>query len=223
MGLIKKIASHARYPMSMAVCLIAMGCALTAERKHPDYLAYMPQVRSVLCVRPEINIIAEKNYKLLWQDVQSRSASDQIHSAIAKTLSEKGYLVTNADDELMGDPDVRSIVALFRSVNRSIQLHTYGPQIFPAKQTYFDYSVGSVVDLLATKGIDALVLCLGRQTASSSNTKTWISIAIIEPQGRILWYAMDGAKEKLNLQNSDATQALVDRTLASLAGSGSWR
>lgn len=184
MTITKKVVKQSMRHLSIVmVCLAAIGCALASERRHPDHRAYLPHIRDVLCVFPEITVFTEKNSSLIRQDMQSRTASLQIRQALAQTLSAKGYDITVADGRIMDQPDVRSLVALFRSVNRSIQLHTYGPQIFPSKQDYFDYALGSVSDLLDAVGADALVLAIGQQTASQTDPKTWVSIAMVEPPG----------------------------------------
>jgi hypothetical protein len=148
-------------------------------------------------------------------------ASEQINTAVVRTLSEKGFAVTTADEHTTNHPEVRSLMALFRSVNRSIQLHTYGPQLYPIKQVSFDYSLGSVKDLLDANGADALVMTIGRQTISQTAPRAWLAIAMIEPHGRIIWYSLNGAKEDLHLLNAHNARALVAESLVPLDGGAS--
>lgn len=205
----------------IGLCLLPLGCTTAPERRHPNYQSHLSQIRSVLCIAPEFSVFNTSGFNLIRQEAQSRSAAEQLNTAVVRTLSEKGFTVTTADEHTLNHSEVRSLMALFRVVNRSIQLHTYGPQLYPTKQTSFDYSLGSVNDLLDANGADALVLAVGRQTISQTAPRAWLSIAMVEPQGRIIWYSLNGAKEDLQLLNAQNAKALVTDALVNLGGGAS--
>jgi hypothetical protein len=77
----------------------------------------------------------------------------------------------------------------------------------------FEYEVGPVDDILTRFEADALVLVAGHQTLSSQRSKTWISIAVVEPSGKIIWYGMHGAESDLGLQTPSSALSLVSETL----------
>ena len=131
-------------------------------------------------------------------------------------MSDLGYIARFADPSIMSKPEVLQLVGLYHAVNRSIQLHTYGPQLFPSKQKVFDYSIGPISDLLDAQGVDALMLIMGSQTASNTRPKTWLSIAMIDPNGWVIWYAIEGATQDLQLQMPEHADSLVSKTLATL-------
>ncbi len=214
--------------LAVIMGLLLVGCAYTPERYHPNYADYGRNIRSVLLMPPEIKIFAEMaDGSLFWQAAGSQAARKHVQHAMVQALAAKNIAVKVADSEFMDRPEARRVQILFRAVNRSIQLHTYGPQIFPAKQKSFDYGLGSVTDLLATgpidsaDSVDALVLAIGHQTISANRPKTWISIAVIEPGGHIIWYCMQGAKQDLALIDSKGALTLVHRTLQHLPGGAS--
>ena len=194
-----------------------MGCASSPMRRHPDFPVLWPEIHRILCILPEISIVSEEVSGDIVLDQESERASEETGNLIAQTLSSKGFTVTVADSATMQTPEVQSMVDLFRVVNRSIQLHTYGPQPFKTKQAAFEYAIGPVSELLGANRADALVLAIGRQTG----TQTWLSIAIADLQGRLLWYALGEADERLKIDDPDQAQRLVDKTLLSLAGSSS--
>ena len=197
--------------------VIIMGCAAAPERRHPDYQTHLAPIRSVLCLAPEFGVFNVSGFNHIRQEAQSRSAGEQIKTAVTRTLSEKGFAVTLAEEHTLNHPEVRSLTALFRAVNRSIQLHTYGPQIYPGKQAAFDYSLGPIKNLLDANGADALVLAIGRQTISQTASRTWLSIALVEPHGKIIWYALNGTTEDLQALNADHAKTLVSEALSGLS------
>lgn len=176
----------------------------------------------VLLLPPEIGLFEElPDGSLRWQKNASWKARNNTHQAVIAALKLKGFDVRTADPQFVNQAETQDAQALFRSVNRSIQLHAYGPQLFPFKQEVFDYGIGSMRQVLKAAGADGLVLVVGHQVASRQHGKTWISIAIVEPGGAIIWYAMQGAKEDLGLQTPNNAMRLVDRTLQSLQRSES--
>ena len=206
----------------LVAVLLATGCASAPDRRNDIYPAALPRIRKVLVLSPEINVIGEADKGAqVWLESESRQADARVLDAVGRALKDKGFDVATADDALMRRPDVQEVRHLFRAVNRSIQLHTYGPQIFPSKLKTFDYAMGPVDGILKGFDAQALILVTGRQTLSSYDPKTWISIALVVPDGRIVWYAMEGARENLGIQEAGAARALVNQTLAYLTRSPS--
>lgn len=202
--------------------ILLAGCSFASERYHPDYLEYRKQIRRVLVLHPEISIFQElADGSMAWQMDQSQDAQSAALKAVTQVLAQKDYMVLPAGPQPMHNAEIRSVRTLFRSVNRSIQLHTYGPQLYPSKVKRFEYEVGPVNGLLAQYRADALVLVVGHQTLSSQRPETWISIAVVEPGGKVIWYGMQGAKKNLDLQSATGALALVDETLQSFSRVGS--
>lgn len=198
---------------------LLIGCSTSSERYNPHYAAYRQTIRRVLLLPPQVGVFVEMpGGKILWQDEASQTAQQFIQRAVVHSLAAHQFSVRMADAEMIGRSDVRNVQALFRSVNRAIQLHTYGPQLFPTKQRAFEYGVGSVADILAQGHADALVLVVGHQTLSQSRPKSWVSIAVIEPGGKIIWYSMQGALKDLKLQTRTGASTLVSQTLQNFVG-----
>jgi hypothetical protein len=202
------------------VCaVILMGCNYASERIHPDYADYRQQIRRVLVLPPEIGIFEETvKGSMAWQVEKSRSAQQMAFKSVVGMLSDNNYTVKSTGLSASQNEEIQSIKKLFRSVNRSIQLHTYGPQIYPSKLKEFNYEIGPVNAVLDAYQADALVLVIGHQTVSSKRPKTWISIAVVEPGGKIIWYGMQGAKQNLDLQAHSSASALIVDTLAPFLG-----
>jgi len=176
----------------------------------------------MLVVTPEISIFEQMpDGNRLFQDTQSAEAQRNAQESIVRKLKERHFTVQTADPRMMQSSELMSVTSLFRSVNRSIQLHTFGPQPYPAKINNFDYNLGPVTEILKANQADGLVLALGHQTASNQPTKNWLSIAVVEPEGRIIWYGLRGDHQKFDLQTTEGMTELVASTLANFWEHGS--
>jgi len=208
--------------MGMLITLFISGCTYTSERLHPQFPSYRQSMGAMLVLVPEIGIFEQlPDGSRLFQDIQSQDAQHKAQQSIVQQLQERHFTVQTADTQMMQSPELRSVTSLFRSVNRSIQLHTYGPQPYPAKLSAFEYNMGPVAEILKANRADGLVLALGHQTASAQPTKNWLSIAVVEPEGSIIWYGLQGDHQKYNLQTSEGLTALVTTTLANFWEQGS--
>lgn len=171
----------------------------------------------MLVLVPEINIVEQMpDGSQLFHDIQSQEAQRRAQDSIVRQLQKRRFTVQTADTRMMESPEISEIRSLFRSVNRSIQLHTLGPQPYPTKLNTFEYSLGPVTEILAAKGAEGLVLALGHQIAVDQPTRNWISIAVVEPEGRIIWYGIHGDHHRFDLKTRQGVTALVSYTMANL-------
>lgn len=176
----------------------------------------------MLVLVPEIGIFEKMpDGSRLFQDIHSRKAQHSVQDSLVQQLQQRHFTVQAADARMMESSEILDIRSLFRSVNRSIQLHTFGPQPYPAKLSAFEYNLGPVADILNANGAEGLVLALGHQTAADQPTKNWLSIAVVEPEGRIIWYGMHGDHHRFNLETMEGVTALVAYTMANFWEQGS--
>ena len=202
--------------------LLVSGCTYTSERLHPQFPSYRQTMGVMLVLVPEIGIFElMPDGSRLSQDTQSQEAQHNAQQSIVRQLEERHFTVQTADTRMMQSPELLSVTSLFRSVNRSIQLHTFGPQPYPAKMSAFEYHLGPVAEILKANRADGLVLALGHQTASAQPIKNWLSIAVVEPEGRIIWYGLQGDHQKFNLQTAESLSTLVETTLVNFWEQGS--
>jgi len=203
------------------ICLFISGCTYSAERRHPQFTSYRQAMKVMLVAAPEINIFERMpGGGRLFQDVRSAEAQRFTQHDIVRQLQTGGFIVHPMNAGMAEEYDIAELKALFRSVNHSIQLHTYGPQLYPHKMRAFEYELGSVENLLKAGGADGLVLTLGHQTGSGQEAKVWLSIAVIEPTGRIIWYGLQGGKADADLTSEAGIAALTARTLAQFREQG---
>ena len=191
-----------------------MGCAFSPDRFHPDFAQFRGSMRHFLLLPPEVGLFKEMaDGQVLWQAENSRMARDYISQAVMEAMKAHALEVEPLDVKGPAGSELLEIQALYRNVNRSIQLHVFGPQEFVSKRQIFDYGLGPIHEVLQKNNADALVLVLGQQTDSARASKTWLSIAIVEPQGRVAWYGLQGGREAVSLETPAEAAELVRTTL----------
>ncbi|HSO18929.1 MAG TPA: hypothetical protein VLT88_05710 [Desulfosarcina sp.] len=214
--------SRRMLPAAILAGIVAMGCSAAIQRMHPQFAAYRQPLGVMLVLSPDIDIFEKmSDGSRIYREVLSQRARDTAQAEIVRQLQDRHFGVRTLEAGAIATVDVQSITALYRSVNRSIQLHTIGPQIFPAKKSAFDYRVGSVADMLRAYDADGMILALGHQTGIGRPDRNWLSIAVVEPQGRIIWYGIYGNHKRFDIQTPADMQALVASTMADFWESGS--
>ncbi len=194
--------------------MLVIGCTYPSERHHPQFPTQRQTMSVLLVVPPEIRIFEQlADGGRRYQESQSRAAQNEVQTSIVQALRNHAFGVRTVETVHALPTEMDEVSRLFRSVNRSIQLHTYGPQVYPAKLDTFEYSVGSVDALLRTAGADGLVLAIGHQTGSQKPNENWFSLAVIEPQGSIIWYNLTGMPGRFDFHNPTTMASLVAETM----------
>ncbi|MGD8702039.1 MAG: hypothetical protein PVG51_01865 [Desulfosarcina sp.] len=218
----RTIKTHCPILVWLTIGLGLSGCTAATERLHPQFPNYRHTMGKMLVWLPEISIYEiMPDGSRLFDPVRSQNARNAAQQAIARQLQKKQFSVLTVEADRMPTSGLNDVIPLFRSVNRSIQLHTIGPQLFPGKKSAFEYHLGPVAEILQAYNADGLILAIGHQTGSDRPAKNWLSIAVVEPGGRIIWYGLQGDHERFNIQNSQGVHALVASTMAHFWEQGS--
>jgi hypothetical protein len=166
----------------------------------------MPPVVQVYAVSP--SGVAE------LRDDWCALAKKSVERAFVEQMEEKRYVVSTWRPESGLGKEVAEIQALYKQVNRSVQLHTYGPQVFPEKATRFEYGLGSLEEVLAANGSDSAVFIMAFDHVSPRTPQTTMSVAVADTSGTILWYCVKGSKGKHRLMDPSGSALLVKDVLS---------
>lgn len=222
-GSLPSISKNCGIRIALTIAFILTGCSNSFVLKHPHYPDYMHSIRAVLLLPPQIGAYRQMDDgTMVWCADCSRADRSALSQAVRRILNSKRLTVRDAGAKILQDPETQSIQALYRAVDHSIRLHVLGPQLFTAETTSFDYELGSVANLLKRGAADALVLAMGHQTVDSHQVHTWVSIALVEPQGRIIWYNIAASQNPaLGFEPSKAMPQLVEQVLKPFTGASS--
>lgn len=192
-----------------------VACSATPDRRHPELTARIAPIKT-LCILPADVIVYEEmsDGRLIHRRDWSRAAQEDLKRTLVYELKAREYRVsTFPEDETFWSSELQEILTLYRAVNKSIQLHTFGPDIFPAKKAQFYYSVGSLNALRESNAVDAFVFARVLYRVSRHQARSYVSLGLADGNGTILWYGANGASESASEKNFDNTLILVKKIL----------
>lgn len=221
--------------------LMIFGCAAPACRTHPEFETRSKTIKTVGMFPPDIKI-----YQLTAGDVRElmddwcAKGKENVTKSIVEGFKEKPIQLKSLTLDEESKEEIEDIVALYEAVSVSIYLHTYSPAfLFPEKQKNFDYSIGSVEEVLKKCKADALIFVYGSCEISTGGRQalmatgilltgvtgvyvgpragiTTISVALIDKSGSILWYSVKSDKGSwgYDLRNPESAEKLVKSILS---------
>ena len=186
------------------------------HRAHPQFESRVAKIKALTLVPPAVEVYELSPSGLSeLRDDWCMLGRKNIEEALIEKFTSKRYIIRTLRPDSEVRKELAEIQALYTQVNRSIQLHSYGPQVFPEKVIRFEYGVGSVQRVLEACGTDSLVFVTGFDQVSPDNPKTYISIALADSSGTILWYGVKGSKGGHELKDPFSTAMLVEEILSS--------
>jgi hypothetical protein len=191
-----------------------------AFRAPQDYRSRIKAVRTVYLMPFEINMHEiQTDGKKVSQKKWSQTARKNLAMGITEALKRKGYVLASPPPMNKAlKNQIWNVRALYRAVNHSIKLHTYGPQIYPTKLENFDYSLGPIDDLLNRVRADALVFVFGAGEMGAKKFKTNLSVGLAEKSGDILWYNYRQTRDRFDLRDAAQAADMVTETIGPLPG-----
>jgi hypothetical protein len=221
---------------------IGFSCAppayRVAYRAHPELEIRSKNIRIPGLAPPDIKI-----YELTAGGIQelrddwSSMGKENVLRALIESFNKKQYRIKTITINEEISEEMEDIQALYRAVNASILLHTYGPYVFPEKQKNFDYSIGSIEGILQRFGADAIIFVYGFDEISTSGRKaltvlsiiagaftgvaimpragiTTVSVALVDASGAILWYSIRSSEGRYDLRDLDSASMLLKDILS---------
>jgi hypothetical protein len=191
------------------------GCASSTDRRHPEFNHRIQAIRTLCLLSSDIIVFEElPDGRLQQRSKRSEAARFFVQQALVAELTARNFRVsTYPADAANCAGELQEVLDLYRAVNRSIQLHTFGPEVFTVKKDRFEYSVGPLTTLLQQNGADAIVFVRVLHRYSSERSRSFISLGLADASGTILWYGANGNREAKGIEDVDGTTHLVRKAL----------
>jgi len=212
-------ASQRRSVLSLPIfctSLMLLSCVSQAYRTHPDLELRARHLYTIGLMPSDLRIYEVSGLRLVeLRDDWSAAGTENVMNAVIGALKEKGYSIKpiKVDEEI--EEEIEEIDALYRSVHKSIRLHTYGPQLFPEKSKDFQYSLGSIEKILQKSGTDSLLFVRGVDKVLNAREEAVVSVALADASGAILWYCAKVYKGDRGLRDAKTAAGFVEAILAS--------
>jgi hypothetical protein len=209
-----------KFPL-FPLCLLTFfcfweGCVPNDHRVHPQFESRVTNIKALTLVPPRVEVYELSSSGLAeLRDDWCALGRKNLEDALVEKFTKKRYSIRPPCGDSTVQKELAEIQALYVQVNKSVQLHSYGPQVFPEKVIWFEYGMGSIQGLVEECGTDSLVFVNGFDQVSSQNPKTYVSIAVADSSGAILWYGLKGSKGGYELKDPSSAATLVEEILSS--------
>lgn len=218
---------------------IAVGCAPKTYKAHPEFEMRAKNIKAHGLITPDVKVyeFTAGGVKELRDDWCVKG-KENVSNAIAEMFKGNPVEIKPLPIDKDIEEEMEDIQALYRAVITSIHQHSYaGPNTFPEKQKNFDYSIGSIEDILKRYESDALIFVYGDDEISTSGRKaltaagilvgaftgvvitpragiTALNIAVVDPSGAILWYNSRGSQGGHDLRDHDSCASLIENLIS---------
>lgn len=146
---------------------------------------------------------------VVLRDDWSTIGRENLQNAVVNGFREKNCNIKLLDQNTEMKAELEEIQSLYKVVNKSIRLQSYA-QAFPSNPSWnFDYSIGSLEDILPRLKADAAIFVCALEKVSHAESMAVVNLAVADPSGTIIWYSMEGFRGKNGFTDSTGAAALV--------------
>ena len=199
----------------LSLLITVFGCASPAYRTHAEFRVRVKNIGIPVLVLSDVRIYEISPGGVVeLRDDWGAIGKHNLLTALLANLDDKHYSVKSLIPDKGIEKEMEEIQALYKAVNRSIQLHTYGPQLFPDKLRGFDYSLGSIERILKKCEADSLIFVDALGYISTNKPKTSVSLCVSDSSGTIVWYCVKGSLGEYDLRDPESATKLVKDMLS---------
>lgn len=192
-------------------CILANGCALSAQRVHPEFEARALTVNRAVLVPFDVSMLELMPSGLIrpredWRAEGLRNLRHAIFQYLKDHQCTLQPLVLDSDTAR----EMAEIQALYRLVQKSMWQQTFKSNNGTQTGQRFEYSIGSIKGLLDKLGADSLIFVSGYQRISRSGHKSLIKLAITDSSGSVLYYSVRGSTRRRDLRDPAGAVNIVN-------------
>ncbi len=218
----KHLNPASRLILMLPVVLFSLSCSAPAYRVHSDFELRAKAISQPLLMPPDVKIFESlPGGMVVLRNDWSTIGRDNLQDAVVRGFAEKNCSVRLLNAENGLNAELAEIQSLYKVVNKSIRLQAYGP---PKKSTgppKFEYSIGSLERILPKLDADAVIFVTALEKISKSKSMAVINLAIADSSGTIIWYSIEGSRDRYGLiKFSDAAQMVNNLMLSYPKGGG---
>lgn len=200
----------------LMVAVFSLSCSTPGYRVHPEFELRAKAISQPALMPPEVKIFESlPGGMVVLRDDWSTIGRENLQNAIVKGFAEKNCSVRLLDADNGMNPELAEIQSLYKVVNKSIRLQAYGPPTKSPGPAKFEYSIGSLERILPKLNADAVIFVSALEKISSSRSMAVINLAIADSSGTIIWYSIEGSRDRYGLIKFSDAAELVNNLMLS--------
>jgi hypothetical protein len=140
---------------------------------------------------------------------------ENLQNAVVKGFAERNCTVRLLDSDSGMHAELAEIQSLYKVVNKSIRLQSYGRAKTSNSPPKFEYSIGSLDRILPKLNADAVIFVCALEQISNSKSMAVVNLAIADSSGTIIWYSVEGTRDPDGLIKYSGAAELVNNLMLS--------
>jgi hypothetical protein len=194
----------------ICLCFPVSGCALSAQRAHPEFEARVKTVAQPVLIPPDVSMLELMPSGFIRQrDDWSAAGCQNLQNAILLHLKDKKCTLKSLVVDSHTALEIAEVQALYRLVHKSMQQQTFNPHQDAHTRRRFEYSLGSINALLDKLGADSMIFVSGYDRVSKAGHKALIDLAIADSSGTILYFSVKGSIQGSDLRDPASANIMV--------------
>lgn len=199
--------------------LLVTGCALDAYRMHPEFGTRVGSIKEPVLITPDVGMYElSSGGVIMLRDDWSRAGRKNLQNAILGYFKDKRCNVKLIEMDSRTAKEMEEVQALYRLVHKTMNQHTFGHHQNRGKNARFDFSIGSLEEILQKLDADAMIIVTGYDQVFNGGHKALIDLAVADSSGTILYYSVKGTTKGEDLRDPVTTAALIRDLLSSFSG-----
>jgi len=199
--------------------LLVTGCALDAYRMHPEFGIRAVSIQKPVLIPPEVGMYElSSGGVIMLRDDWSSVGRKNLQNAILGYFKDKQYNVKLIEMDSQTAREMKEVQALYRLVHKTMDQHAFGHHQNRGTNDRFDFSVGSLEEILQKLDADAMIFVTGYDQVFNTGHKALIDFAVADSSGTILYYSVKGTTQGEDIRDPVSTGALIRDLLSSFPG-----
>jgi hypothetical protein len=219
-SIVSFIAHHCRPArplwVSTVIVWLTLGCSAPGYRVHPEFAHRVSSITRPALMPLDVKVFESLPGGLVvlredWTAVGKKN----LQNAVVKGFAARNCSVRLVGSDSRTNAELAEIQSLYKIVNKSIRLQSYGRTARPNGTAKFEYSVGSLASILPKLNADAVIFVCALEKIASDRSVAVANLAIADSSGTIIWHSVEGLRDRHGLIDSAGAAELVENLMMS--------
>jgi hypothetical protein len=198
-----------------------LGCSTPGYRLHSEFEQRVTSIKHPALMPLDVKVFESlPGGMVVLREDWTTIGKENLQNAVLKGFAERNTAVRLLNSDGAMQAELAEIQSLYKVVNKSIRLQSYGRASNANGAQKFEYSIGSLTSILDKLDADAMIFVCALEKISSHKSMAIVNLALADSSGTIIWYSVDGIRDRHGLINSSGAEELVNNLMMSYPKAG---
>ena len=192
------------------VVVLTLGCSTPGYRVHPEFEQRVSSINHPALMPLDVKVFESlPGGMVVLREDWTSIGKENLQNAVVKGFAERNYTVRLLESDSSLHAELAEIQSLYKVVNKSIRLQSYGRASTSNGPEKFEYSLGPLESILTKLNADAVIFVCALEKISSNQSMAVVNLAMADSSGTIIWYSVEGVRDQHGLIKSSGAAELV--------------